>query len=59
MIIFPAIDIQNGQCVRLRQGEASKATVYGSHPAAMALKWEMEGARYLHVVDLDLSLIHI
>lgn len=53
MIIFPAIDIQNGQCVRLRQGEASKATVYGSHPAAMALKWEMEGARYLHVVDLD------
>lgn len=53
MIIFPAIDIQNGQCVRLRQGEASEATVYSASPAAMALKWEMEGARYLHVVDLD------
>lgn len=53
MIIFPAIDIQNGQCVRLRQGEAADATVYSSSPAAMALKWEMEGARYLHVVDLD------
>ncbi len=53
MIILPAIDIQNGQCVRLRQGDAKEATVYGSSPEAMAVKWEMEGARYLHVVDLD------
>lgn len=53
MIIFPAIDIQNGQCVRLRQGDAADVTVYGRSPAAMALKWEMEGAKYLHVVDLD------
>ena len=53
MIIFPAIDIQNGCCVRLRKGVAEDATVYGNDPAEMALKWEREGARYLHVVDLD------
>lgn len=53
MIIFPAIDIQKGQCVRLRKGIAADATVYGTDPAAMAKKWEDEGAKYLHVVDLD------
>lgn len=53
MIIFPAIDIQKGQCVRLRKGIADDVTVYGKDPAAMAKKWEAEGAKYLHVVDLD------
>lgn len=53
MIILPAIDIQNGLCVRLRQGVASDATVYGDDPVEMAKKWESEGAEYLHVVDLD------
>ncbi len=53
MIIFPAIDIQNGNCVRLRKGVASDSTVYGTDPIEMAKKWEREGAQYLHVVDLD------
>lgn len=53
MIILPAIDIQNGACVRLRQGVAADATIYGTDPAAMAEKWEREGGWYLHVVDLD------
>lgn len=53
MIVFPAIDIKNGQCVRLRQGKADDVTVYGQDPAEMALRWEQEGARYLHLVDLD------
>ncbi len=53
MKIFPAIDIQKGRCVRLRKGVASDSTVYGTDPAEMARKWAAEGARYLHVVDLD------
>ncbi len=53
MKIFPAIDIQKGRCVRLRKGVASDSTVYGDDPAEMARKWASEGARYLHVVDLD------
>jgi phosphoribosylformimino-5-aminoimidazole carboxamide ribotide isomerase len=53
MKIFPAIDIKNGQCVRLRQGVESDVTVYGLDPAAMAARFEKEGAKYLHVVDLD------
>jgi phosphoribosylformimino-5-aminoimidazole carboxamide ribotide isomerase len=53
MLIIPAIDLKNGQCVRLRQGRAEDATVYGNDPAAMARHWEAEGAAYLHVVDLD------
>lgn len=53
MKIFPAIDIQNGQCVRLRQGVESDSTVYGNSPADMAERFENEGAKYLHVVDLD------
>ena len=53
MLIIPAIDIKNGQCVRLRQGRAEDETVYGADPVAMALRWQAEGGQYLHVVDLD------
>ena len=53
LIIFPAIDIQNGNCVRLKKGIASDSTVYGTDPVQMAEKWAREGACYLHVVDLD------
>ncbi len=53
MIIYPAIDIINGKCVRLQQGSYSEVTVFGDSPAEMALKWESQGAQYLHVVDLD------
>ena len=53
MIIFPAIDIRNGKCVRLRQGRQEEETVFGDDPAAMGLKWQEAGAEWLHVVDLD------
>lgn len=53
MIIIPAIDIKNGKCVRLYQGREDRETVYGDDPAAMAVRWQRGGARYLHVVDLD------
>lgn len=53
MIVFPAIDIQGGRCVRLKQGEKNKATVYGDDPVAMAQKLADEGAAWLHIVDLD------
>lgn len=53
MKIFPAIDIEDGHCVRLKQGKIKDLTVYGDDPVKMALKWESLGAKYLHVVDLD------
>jgi phosphoribosylformimino-5-aminoimidazole carboxamide ribotide isomerase len=53
MIIFPAIDIKGGRCVRLLQGRAEDETVYGTDPVEMARKWEQQGAEWLHVVDLD------
>lgn len=53
MIIFPAIDLKDGLCVRLMQGDPDRVTVYGKDPAAAAKRWEEEGARWLHVVDLD------
>lgn len=53
MILYPAIDIQNGECVRLRRGDFEEVTVFGTDPVAHALKWEGEGAQALHVVDLD------
>ena len=53
MIIFPAIDLKEGRCVRLMQGDMERATVYGDDPAAMARRWQDEGAEWLHVVDLD------
>lgn len=51
--ILPAVDLKGGQCVRLRQGRADDATVYGSDPAAQAREWAAQGATWLHVVDLD------
>jgi len=51
--VVPAIDLRAGQVVRLRQGRASQQTVYGGAPADFARRWEAEGARRLHVVDLD------
>lgn len=53
MIIYPAVDVKDGRCVRLAQGEFNKVTVYSDSPVEMALKWEQLGAEYLHVVDLD------
>lgn len=53
MKIIPAIDIKNGKCVRLFQGDYSKETIYDSNPVAVAQKWEKQGAQALHVVDLD------
>lgn len=53
MIVLPAVDIRGGRCVRLYQGRGDRETVYGDSPAAMALRWQREGAQYLHVVDLD------
>ncbi len=53
MELWPAIDILNGQCVRLKQGDYNQETVYGSSPAAMSRHWADCGAEYLHVVDLD------
>lgn len=53
MLIIPAIDIKDGHCVRLRQGDMADATVYSEDPAAMARHWHSQGARRLHVVDLN------
>ena len=53
MILIPAIDIKEGRCVRLRQGRMDDETVYGDDPVAMADRWVAEGARRLHIVDLD------
>lgn len=56
MFIFPAIDIVDGKCVRLTQGDFAQKTVYSDNPAAMALNWQSQGAEYLHLVDLDGAL---
>ena len=53
MDIIPAIDIRDGKCVRLLQGDYSKETVFGKDPVEMALRWESECADWLHIVDLD------
>jgi phosphoribosylformimino-5-aminoimidazole carboxamide ribotide isomerase len=53
MIIFPAIDLKEGQCVRLVQGKAENKTVYSSDPASMAQSFQDQGAEWLHIVDLD------
>lgn len=53
MLVIPAIDLKDGRCVRLRQGDMREETVYSEDPAAMALYWEGLGARLLHVVDLN------
>jgi phosphoribosylformimino-5-aminoimidazole carboxamide ribotide isomerase len=53
MIVYPAIDIIGGKCVRLQQGSYSEVTVFGDSPVEMALKWQEQGAEFLHMVDLD------
>lgn len=53
MKLYPAIDLKDGNCVRLLQGDYNEVTVYGSNPAEMAAKWESLGGDYLHIVDLD------
>lgn len=53
MQIWPAIDLRGGKCVRLKQGDYGRETVFGEDPAAMARRWVAEGAGYLHLVDLD------
>ena len=53
MILFPAIDLKNGEAVRLQQGDMARATVFNRDPAAQALAFERQGFEYLHLVDLD------
>lgn len=56
MQLYPAIDIKDGQCVRLRQGEFNKMTVYSPQPWKVAAGWQDRGATFLHLVDLDGAL---
>jgi len=53
MILFPAVDLKQGQCVRLQQGDMARVTVFNNDPAAQARDFEAQGFEYLHVVDLD------
>ena len=53
MDLFPAIDLRDGRCVRLRQGDYDDETVYGSDPVAVAMEFATAGAQWIHVVDLD------
>ena len=57
MIVLPAIDLRNGKCVRLYKGDFAQETVYSTVPEEAALRWEREGAEFLHVVDLDGALV--
>lgn len=56
MIVFPAIDIRGGKCVRLTEGRFDQETIFADQPVDMAVRWANEGAEYLHVVDLDGAL---
>lgn len=56
MQLYPAIDIKNGQCVRLRQGQFHDVEVYSNTPTKIAKLWEQQGATYIHIVDLDAAL---
>src|SRR5262245_51569378 len=53
MLLLPAIDLMDGQVVRLKRGQASERTVYSSDPVAFAKKWQDAGGDWLHIVDLD------
>lgn len=53
MLLIPAIDMKDGQCVRLKQGDMDQTTVFGEDPAAMARSWVDKGARRIHLVDLN------
>jgi len=56
LIIIPAIDIKDGKCVRLAQGDFDRVTIYADNPADMALTWVQKGAELIHIVDLDGSV---
>ena len=56
MVIIPAIDIKDGKCVRLAQGDFGRSTVYADNPVDMALRWVEKGAERIHIVDLDGSV---
>ncbi|SVD88861.1 uncharacterized protein METZ01_LOCUS441715, partial [marine metagenome] len=53
MEVIPAIDLRDGRCVRLYQGDYAQEEVFSLDPVAMALRWQSEGATRIHVVDLD------
>lgn len=53
MEILPAIDLRDGKCVRLRQGDYAQETIFGDDPTEIARRWAAEGTRWLHLVDLD------
>ncbi|HZS80361.1 MAG TPA: HisA/HisF-related TIM barrel protein, partial [Herbaspirillum sp.] len=53
MLLIPAIDLKDGHCVRLKQGDMDQATVFSENPADMAQHWLLQGARRLHLVDLN------
>src|SRR3954465_13877558 len=53
MLLIPAIDLKDGHCVRLKQGDMDQATVFSEDPAEMARHWLIQGARRLHLVDLN------
>ena len=53
MLLIPAIDLKEGRCVRLKQGRMDDATVFSDDPVAMAVHWQAQGGRRLHIVDLD------
>jgi len=53
MLLIPAIDLKEGQCVRLKQGDMNETTVFSDDPVAVAGRWVNAGARRLHIVDLD------
>jgi len=59
LVIIPAIDLKDGKCVRLLQGDFERVTVYSDHPAEMAHLWREKGAERLHLVDLDGSVAGI
>jgi phosphoribosylformimino-5-aminoimidazole carboxamide ribotide isomerase len=56
LVIIPAIDIKNGKCVRLAQGDFDRVTLYADNPVDMALAWAQKGAELIHIVDLDGSV---
>lgn len=56
MIIFPAIDIRGGKCVRLTKGRFDQETVFAENPVEVAVRWQAEGGEFLHIVDLDGAL---
>ena len=57
MQLYPAIDIKNGHCVRLRQGQFQDSQTYSHSPVSVARKWEECGATFIHLVDLDGALV--